>query len=216
MKAQTIISDLIKLKVSDGNRYDESIIRMDAEATEGFDSQLDMHKMFSYSEDQPQLYSTANDFMAINVLPMETTSISMDVRGTDGNEMEISIVEVTDFAQVFLRDNYLGTQTNLMDQPYTFNYDASQTDRFTIYFTMVGVEDNLMQDVKVYSYDKMIKIVMPVEMDAHVEIVNLLGQNVKELDVNAGTHEISMEQTGIYFVNILGNESSITRKVFIK
>jgi hypothetical protein len=43
-----------------------------------------------------------------------------------------------------------------------------------------------------------------------------MGQKVLETDVNFGTHDLSIEHTGFYFVNVIGNESSVTRKVFIK
>lgn len=215
-KEQNVISNRIKLKVSDESNYDESIIRLDSQATEDFESNLDMHKMFSYDQDQPQLFSTANNNMSINVLPMETVSVAMDVRGKNGNEMTISLVDVSDFAQVFLSDDLLGTQTNLMESPYVFTYDASETNRFTVYFTVVGIEDNMLENVQVYSYDKKIKIEVPVQMNAKVELVNLMGQKLIETNVHFGTHELNMNQTGYYLVRIIGNNSSVTHKVFIK
>lgn len=215
-KEQNVISNLIKLKVSDENSYDESIIRLDPEATEGFESNLDMHKMFSYNEDLPQLFSTANDNMVINVLPLETVSIPMDVIGKDGNEMNISIVESNDFDQIFLSDDYLGTQTNLMETSYSFIYDASQSDRFTVYFTLVGMEDNILEDIKIYSYNKKVKVEIPLEIDGQIQIVNLMGQIVKEVSARSGSQEISIEKTGYYLVRIIGNNRSISRKVFIQ
>ena len=209
-------SDLIKLKLSDGNRYDESIIRLDAEATEGYDGQLDMHKMFSWSEEQPQLYSTANNFMAINVLPKETVMVPMDVRGLDGNEMTIALEEVTDFAQVYLSDEYTGIQTNLMEMPYSFIYDAGQTDRFTIYFTVVGTSENQLENIRVYSFDQKIRVIIPMELNALVEVVNMLGQTVIETDAHLGTHDINMDHGGYYLVNITSDNQRVTRKVFIK
>lgn len=215
-KEQNVISNLIKLKVSDENSYDESIIRLDPEATEGFESNLDMHKMFSYNEDLPQLFSTANDNMVINVLPLETVSIPMDVIGKDGNEMNISIVESNDFDQIFLSDDYLGTQTNLMETSYSFIYDAAQTDRFTVYFTLVGMEDNILEDIKIYSYNNKVKVEIPLEIDGQIQIVNLMGQIVKEVSARSGSQEISIEKTGYYLVRIIGNNRSISRKVFIQ
>ena len=213
-KEQNVISNRIKLKVSDDSSYDESIIRLDSQATDDFESNLDMHKMFSYDENQPQLFSTANDNMAINVLPMETVSVDMDVRGENGNEMTISVVDVSDFAQVFLSDDLLGIQTNLMESPYVFTYDAAETNRFTVYFTVVGIEDNMLENVQVYSYDKKIKIEVPIQMNAKVEVVNLMGQKLIETNVHFGTNELNMDHTGYYLVRIIGNNSSVTRQSF--
>ncbi|MDP2722948.1 MAG: fibronectin type III domain-containing protein [Bacteroidales bacterium] len=209
-------TDFIKLKLADGSLYDESIIRLDAAATEGYDGQFDMHKMFSWSEDQPQLYSTANNFMAINVLPLETVSVPMDVRGVDGNEMTLSLEEVTDFVQVYLSDNYTGAQTNLMETPYSFIYDAGQTDRFTIYFTVVGTQENELDNIRVFSFDQKIRVVIPMEMNSHVEVVNMLGQKVIATDAHLGTQDIQINQRGYYLVNITGENQCITKKVFIQ
>ena len=217
MKEQTTIqANLIKLKLNDGTRYDESIIRLNASATEGYDSQLDMHKMFSWSEEQPQLYSTANNFMTVNTLPLGTVSVPMDVRGVDGNEMTIAIEEVTDFTEIYLSDDYTGVQTNLMEGPYTFVYDAGQTDRFTIYFTVVGTDENTLENVQAYSFDQKIRVVIPMEMNAHVEVTNILGQTVDEMDAQLGTQDIQMDHGGYYLVHITGDNQRITRKVFIK
>ena len=209
-------TDLIKLRLTDGELSDESIIRLDAEATEGYDGQFDMHKMFSWNEDHPQLYSTANNFMTVNVLPKETVMVPMDVRGLDGNEMTIALEEVTDFAQVYLSDEYTRNQTNLMEMPYTFIYDASQTDRFTIYFTVVGTTENQLENIRVYSFDQKIRVIIPMELNAHVEVVNMLGQTVRETDAHLGTRDINMDHGGYYLVNITGDNQRITRKVFIK
>jgi len=217
MKAPASLpADLIKLKITDGELSDESIIRLDAEATEGYDGQFDMHKMFSWNEDHPQLYSTANNFMTVNVLPKETVMVPMDVRGLDGNEMTIALEEVTDFAQVYLSDEYTGIQTNLMESPYTFIYDAGQTDRFTIYFTVVGTTENQLENIRVYSFDQKIRVIIPMELNAHVEVVNMLGQTVIETDAHLGTRDINMDHGGYYLVNITGDNQRVTRKVFIK
>ncbi len=217
MKAPASLpADLIKLKITDGELSDESIIRLDSEATEGYDGQFDMHKMFSWNEDHPQLYSTANNFMTVNVLPKETVMVPMDVRGLDGNEMTIALEEVTDFAQVYLSDEYTGIQTNLMEMPYSFIYDAGQTDRFTIYFMVVGTTENQLENIRVYSFDQKIRVIIPMELNAHVEVVNMLGQTVRETDARLGAHDINMDHGGYYLVNITGDNQRVTRKVFIK
>jgi|GEM_PF-5926595 len=206
----------IRLQIADGSLSDESIIRLDDMATEGYDSELDMRKMFSWSDQQPQLFSTANGNMAINVLPLGTASVPMDVRGVDGNQMSISVNEVTDFDHVYLSDDHLGIQTDLMEQPYTFIYDASLTDRFTIYFTTVGTEENQLESIQVFSFDKNVRIIIPMETKAHVEVINMLGQTVTQTEAYLGTTDIHLDHPGYYLVNISNNSQTISRKVFIK
>ena len=154
--------------------------------------------------------------MTVNVLPKETVMVPMDVRGLDGNEMTIALEEVTDFAQVYLSDEYTGIQTNLMEMPYSFIYDAGQTDRFTIYFMVVGTTENQLENIRVYSFDQKIRVIIPMELNAHVEVVNMLGQTVRETDARLGAHDINMDHGGYYLVNITGDNQRVTRKVFIK
>jgi hypothetical protein len=54
------------------------------------------------------------------------------------------------------------------------------------------------------------------ELNAHVEVVNMLGQTVRETDAHLGTHDINMDHGGYYLVNITGDNQRVTRKVFIK
>ncbi len=216
MKSQSAISDYVKLKITDGDRYDESIVRFHTQATEGYDSQLDMHKYFSLDETMPQIYSTANNYMSVNALPFGIPSASVDVRGVDGHEFTIELEEVENFAEVYLTDEYLGITTNLMEQPYRFTYEAAQTDRFTVFFSVVGTQENQLDNVQVYSFDKKVRVIIPTQMQAHVEVVNMLGQTVRELDAHMGTQEIDLDHSGYYVVSITDKNQTLTRKVFIK
>ena len=216
MAPSSLPSNLIKLKLADGEKSDESIIQLNASATEGYDGQFDMHKMFSWNEEQPQIYSTANNFMAVNVLPEGTVSVPMDVRGVDGNEMTISLEAVSDFDHVYLSDDFTGVQTELTEQPYTFVYDASQTDRFTVYFTIVSTTENALDNIRVYSFDKQVRLEIPMQVNVNVEVVNMLGQTVRNMDAHMGTTDIHLDHGGYYLVKITGDNQRVTRKVFIR
>jgi hypothetical protein len=216
MAPTSLPSDFLKLMVTDGQLTDETIIRIDAAATESYDGQFDMHKMFSWNEEQPQIYSTANNFMAVNVLPEGTVSVPMDVRGVDGNEMTISLEAVSDFDHVYLSDDFTGVQTELTEQPYTFVYDASQTDRFTIYFTIVSTTENTLDNIRVYGFDKQVRLEIPMQVNVNVEVVNMLGQTVRNMDAHMGTTDIHLDHGGYYLVKITGDNQRVTRKVFIR
>ena len=216
MAPASLPSNLIKLKLVDGEKSDESIIQLNASATEGYDGQFDMHKMFSWNEEQPQIYSTANNFMAVNVLPEGTVSVPMDVRGVDGNEMTISLEAISDFDHVYLSDNFTGVQTELTEQPYTFIYDASQIDRFTIYFTIVSTTENALDNIRVYGFDKQVRLEIPMQVNVNVEVVNMLGQTVRNMDAHMGTTDIHLDHGGYYLVKITGDNQRVTRKVFIR
>jgi len=209
-------ADFIRLKLTDGELTDETIIRLDEAATEAYDGQLDMHKLFSFNEEHPQIFSTANDFMTVNVLPPYVISVPVDVRGANGNEMTISLPEVSDFAHVYLSDEATGTTTDLVADSYTFTYDASLTDRFVIYFTIVSNSENILENIRVFSFDKQIRLIIPMDIKTHVEVVNLLGQTVYTTEASMGTTDIKLEHGGYYLVTITGKNNRMSRKVFIK
>jgi hypothetical protein len=80
----------------------------------------------------------------------------------------------------------------------------------------VGTTENQLENAQVYSFDKKIRVIIPMEMNAHVEVTNMLGQTVDEMDAHLGTHDINMAHGGYYLVTITGDNQRITRKVFIK
>jgi len=73
-----------------------------------------------------------------------------------------------------------------------------------------------LDNVQVYSFDKKVRVIIPTQMKAHVEVVNMLGQTVRELDAHMGTQEIDLDHSGYYVVSITGKNQTMTRKVFIK
>ena len=218
MKEQQLLPDnFIKLKLTDGSRTDESIIRLDEEATINYDGQLDMHKKFSLDDEQPQLYSTANNFMAVNVLPLSTSKVEMDVSGVDGNEMTISLLEINDFNVLYLKDRYSKTICNLLNESYTFTYDESQKDRFTIFFaTTVDEQENNLDIARVYSYDKTIRVIIPTKTIVSVDVTNLYGQIIRSMEVGLGTHDIQINHSGIYLVCLRNSKGQLVNKVIIK
>jgi len=87
---KTIPSELVRLEVSNEVDTDETVIYFEEEATKGFDAQFDAHKLFSFSSNKPHIFSSENNKMAINVLPIENAEVPIDVSGVDGEDMIIS------------------------------------------------------------------------------------------------------------------------------
>ena len=210
-----VLDNLIRLEVSSGNLKDETIIHLSENATTGFDSDFDAYKLFSFNTDVPQIYSTIPTNMAVVGLPIATSDIPVDVRGTDNAQMSISLTENNGFGSVYLVDNYLGTQTNLLNDDYDFVYEVEVTDRFIINFTITDVENYVACGYKIYSYNKEIKVVIPDSETAEIYIYNLSGQTIFHSKGHQGLNRITIEKTGQYIVKVIGQTMVTTEKVII-
>ena len=219
LKSQNTEQEVVRLEIEDAGLVDEVLIVFRDGATEDYDGEFDAHKFFSFNADYPQIYSTANDFMSINALPLSAKeSVAMDVRGKDGNSLTISATEGEDFEYLILKDAVTGIDVNLKEKSYTFVYDTEVTDRFTLYFSPLGVNDNSLSGdaVKIFAYDNNIQVVLKATDHANISVYNLLGQEVVTRSANANITSIPMNKSGYYLVKVSDGKSHSTQKVFIK
>ena len=218
LKEKVVTPDnLIRLEVSANSFSDETIIELDKDFTEGFDSDFDAHKLFSFNTDAPQIFSTANELMAVNGLPLSTYQVPIDVRGAQDLEMTISLTENQGFDAVYLVDHFTGRQTNLTAEDYSFIYNQSVTDRFTVYFTTVtGIDDLEKEFFKIYTYHKEIRVIIPEGQQTEIFVYNLTGQITHQIAGHPGMNEIQVSTTGYYVVRAVSNSIVSIKKVFIQ
>ena len=216
LKQTSTLTNFMRLELSAGDYTDETVIYLNNDAHIGFDADFDAYKLFSFNTEVPQIYSVSNDKMAVNSLPIATTHISIDVIGVDNADMTISLTENNDFGTIYLTDNYLGIQTNLLDEVYNFKYNADFSDRFTISFTTTDIESNVVEFHKIYSYNKEINVVASENQSVEIFVYDISGQLVSRLKGYQGLNKILMKNTGQYIVKVVGSSSVTTKKVFIK
>jgi hypothetical protein len=210
---------IIRLNIEDDGLIDDAVIKFADDASVGFDSNLDAHKLFSFNDAYPQIFSTANDNMAINSLPYyHRDPISLDVIGADGHNMTISVVEALDFDEVYLRDEATGDVTNLITDSYVFTYDASITDRFTILFTITDVDENNLtsSNVNVFGYNRNISVELSELNSSSISVYNLMGQEVVTTEAISTITNIPVYNSGYYIVKVTNGSYVSTQKVFIK
>jgi hypothetical protein len=211
-------NSLIRLVISANGMTDEAVIKLQEGATAGFDSQYDAHKLFSFNNNHPQLYSTANGAMAINTLPVETGAVDMDVTGKQGDLMTISVVERINMNEVWLVDELTGIQTDLTKENYSFIYDNTFANRFTLHFSIVSVNEQPSNDnlFSVYSARGEINVIIPFAENANVEIYNLLGQKVAQANHRSGLNRFVLPRNRYYVVKVYNASNVKTQKVLIK
>ena len=210
---------LIRLQIADNELTDETVIKLTNEATQGWDGNLDAHKLFSFNEDYPQIYSTANGNMSINSLPENTGTIPLDVVGIDENLMTMSLTEFGDFSQILLYDEYVEEITDLIVHDYTFTYSNNVTDRFFISFIITDIEEELaIQERIFYAFaeNNKINVVLQNSESASIAIYNLLGQEIITKTIHSTQSSFEVNSTGYYIVKVSNGVNISTQKVFLK
>jgi hypothetical protein len=209
------LNNVLKLAVAANGYSDETaIIFMDG-ATAGFDAQYDAHKLFSLENNVPQIYSTANGFMAANVLP-DITSVSIDVTANDGESLNISAIETSEFEHIYLEDIYAGVVTDLNNEAYEFTYFEDVQDRFIVHFAPLAIENNLESNINVYSHQQDVYVNVPENTQGNIVVYNMMGQTVATSQIVGTSTKVTLSESAYYLVKVISNESTVTRKVFIK
>ena len=220
LKSENSQQQIVELEVNDNGSIDGTVIRFADNATAGFDGDLDAYKLFTFENGYPQIFTTANGNMSINSLPfsVQEESVALDVTGTDGNTLTISVTEFGDVEELYLKDEFTGDVTNLKTASYTFVYDAEVSDRFTlVFFDITDVDENIASDnAKIYASDKNIQVILDGFERAEISVYNLLGQVVTAKSTTSLNTSIPMEKSGYYLVKVSDGENVITKKVFIK
>lgn len=209
---------IVRLQLNDSDKTDETVIRFADDATPEFDGNLDAHKFFSFDPEYPQIYSTANDFMSINSLPFNAnTSVTIDVKGKDGNTMTISATEADGFEFLNLVDNYTGKTTDLKNSDYTFTYNSSISNRFELFFGFLGVDETPVTNyAKIFAANQNIQVVLKDANRADISVYNLLGQVITSRSTSSTFTSIPLNKTGYYIVKVNDGQHITTQKVFIK
>ncbi len=220
LKSENSQQQIVKLEVNDNGSIDGTIIRFADNATADFDGDLDAYKLFTFENGYPQIFTTANGNMSINSLPFSVLeeSVALDVIGTDGNMLTISVTDFGEVEELYLKDESTGDVTNLKTASYSFVYDAEVSDRFTlVFFDITDVDENIASDnVKIYASDKNIQIILDGFDRAEISVYNLLGQMVTGKSTTSLNTSIPIEKSGYYLVKVSDGTNVITKKVFIK
>jgi hypothetical protein len=213
-----VITSLLTLEATGNETSDLLYVRFMDNATAGFDKTGDFHKLFATTEGLAQIYTTAGeDKLAVNVLP-STDIVPMGFTANSTGTYTIKAIETSEFSQVYLQDLVTGDVTDLLTGSYTFDYTlGDEANRFQIHFSPVGIGENLMNSVSIWSSDNNIYVSVPKELEGTISVFNMMGQEVTSTDTQPGTNVIPMSQVNTYYVvKVLSNNNVLTGKVYIK
>lgn len=223
---------VIRLEVSDAQakRVNETVIRLESEATDEYDDNFDAYKLMSSSELQPDLYSSmgGSDY-SINALPLldEGVVVPLGLKiGFDGT-YKLKATELANLpanTSVVLVDKAAAYEQNLRQNPiYTVSLkEGLYTDRFFLNLN-VGVEDEIAGVNDFYVYNENGNVVVqwhePIDMNGEVAIFDAIGQEVSRVLVYKDMDKVTMpfgNATGYYFVRVINGENINTKPVYVK
>jgi hypothetical protein len=209
-------ADIVKLKVSGNGFYDETVIYFREEATTGFDDQMDAHKLPSFEESAPYIYSTANGGMAINVLP-EVVTVPLNVKvGTETGTYTIDTVSNGEFSELYLKDLSTGEITDLNKNAYTFTYIPGIESRFELHFGPLGIDDVANDLYNIYSYNQDVYVAVPQNTKGEIAVYDMMGKELARQSISGTLNIITLDHSAYYVVKVISDEGFATKKVFIK
>lgn len=229
LKNQGITADdMILISLSTDGYYDEARVFINQASAMEHDF-YDASKMFSFNSQMPQVYTSSTDerMLAINSIPSvsESTSIPLSIRVPESGSpvnLNLSLTEITGvFADQTIvihdkKENQYYYPSNAPAYAFTAS-NEDDPDRFTIYFTTVGVpETELASMMSAYTYGDILFVSSQLN-SVLVEMFNIHGQRVLSREVGQGLSSIPVSlPAGTYMIKMVGAGETATRKVVIK
>jgi len=206
------------------NTEQQCIIRVNDQATEGFDAKFDSHFLAGYA---PQFYTRAgSESLSTNTLPnLENNRvIELEFVKNTNNEFSISLdtENMIPGLVAYLTDKKSGIVTDLtQNQEYTFNAEEGEdSNRFLLHFSTVGLNDpDRESNIVVYSGAGCIYVSTAKPTDADFVITNLMGQvvlNGQTMGKNITTVNTSALSDGLYVVTVISGGRYTSYKVLVK
>jgi hypothetical protein len=220
------VSDLLTLKVSGNDYWDQTQIAVKPMATAGYDDMYDAMK-FPGSPEAPQFYSMLPvEQLSINALPdlNGTPLVQLGFKAGSSNIFTITADGIETFAsntEFFLEDLVANKVQNLRVNPvYIFSAAPGQVEhRFNLHFAPVGIQESpLTSGIKIYSAEKSVYVNISTDMKGIIVVYNMLGREIARADIQSlSINKINLDvPSGFYLVKVDGDSNTSTGKVFIK
>ncbi len=203
--------------------FQESQVRFNPEATVGFDPEHDGHFLTGYA---PLFYSVMNgEKLMVNSLPefSEETAIPFSFVKNEGTNFTIEATGIETLepaATVFMKDNKLGINHNLSENPvYVFtSADGDAPARFELHFGSVGINETpITQTIQAWYYAGILNVKASEGLTA-IGIFNIQGQNLQNYQLfGSGLQTLQLNlPAGVYFARILNKGNLQTVKMIVQ
>jgi len=224
IKDDDIIPNLLALQLSGNDYEDITYVRFLQESTNTYDRDWDAYKCFANNDEVPQIYTVSNEFM-YSILSRPSASIipATVICGKSGT-YTIEAIEANDIENVTLEDLVTGDEINILEESYTFSYTADPNPenpyfkyQFLLHFNTLGTGSQLDEITRIYSESQQIHVNLPKMYRGEIIVFNMMGQEVSRNGIVQGLNTIPINKNNSYYiVQIITDEETISRKVFVK
>ncbi|PKP00920.1 MAG: hypothetical protein CVU14_06305, partial [Bacteroidetes bacterium HGW-Bacteroidetes-9] len=216
----TQTSDRIVLTAIDaeGGTAQSSIIRFDANATDGYDTEYDSYYLAGFA---PLFYSSSqNENYALNTLTELTGGLTIPM-GFVKNSSTQFIIELTENIAgqtVYLTDLKTNQTNNLTEGSYTFgSQDGDDANRFLLHFGTLGIDNPPAdQRISAWVYNKQLYILSDETGDAKVyDIQGRLLQNYPIGSSGLQSYPVNLP-SGVYLLRLQEKSSTKSVKIIVQ
>jgi len=234
--------NVMRVKISNGSRFDETVIRFDEQATNNFDHEFDAEKMYSFDVATPQIFSFSkeNIDLAISTMNLSNEAVSVKlgyIANAEGNfSLTFNFENFTEGVNVYLEDVSLGKLHDLKTGNYNFEAQTGEnTERFILHFIPVQSinyntnTNSINTTTNTYEIDTVKTTVFSAEKKIYVKTNNLIklsevkvfsvsGQEVFSGLFNGNQlNTIDMSAySGCFIVKVIAGDQITSSKVIIQ
>ena len=214
-KNKTTLPYSIELQVdAQNNYYDQLFIVLDENTSEDFDFQYDAWKLFTTSDQVPQLYSfTGTKRLSIDRRP-QCDQIPLGFYCGESGQFSIKANEMTDISKLILEDTKLNIFHDLTQGAYTFDWSLNDDEtRFKLHCNTTAVENISLPEMQVYVAAGNI-IIKSQTTAQRIILTDITGRT---LGVWESAESIPAPETsGVYLVTVETDHNRITKKIIIE
>jgi hypothetical protein len=204
---------------SEGGTYQQTIIRINPDASFTFNPQYDVTFMQGYA---PAFYSRSEDQkkLAVNTVPfIDAKTIPLEFIKNTSDDFSIVLQEHISGYPMLLYDLKMNIWHNLTENPvYQFNADDDDDPaRFELHFETVGTTVNVTDKIQVFSNQNYLHIHGIGSDNMLIKIYDLAGRQVKSLSARTNEESFYLDlRTGIYMVTLQSKDVQMVQKILIQ
>jgi len=219
-----MLADQLMITATGNGQMDKTIVGFYELASETYDPQFD-GLYLKPNVESISLYSALKGYRyALNEMSSiqncSSVPLSFEVISSGIHKLVFSGIEsFSQDQQIYLEDKKDHVIIDLQEQTeYEFFGDPDDLkSRFVIHFTEPTIADNPMDYIRIFSYEKVVYVEIPYEVDGSIQIFDITGRKVREDNANMGENQISIKQSsGNYIVKVVANDGVVSEKVFIQ
>jgi hypothetical protein len=215
-------SEYVQLNVRSTTGIDHTNLIMDNAQNTAYEIGMDLEKWIGTETSKPQIYTILGGVnYAYNALPMASVSslpVGIYTKSAVATTISVEPSNSTGISRILLKDNSNGSVTDLISSNYNFtSTEGTDNNRFEITIERLSTKSFVTSEV-----GKPIIIVKNgyltmynLTEQTEIKIFDAIGHLLANKTASAGSLEIPLNKTGVYFIKIEMGNKSWTEKIVL-